>query len=264
MIYAPLGSTANKHGRIIGDNITGGCEEFDGVVGTMIFKVLNLTVAKTGLTEQDARACGFRVATSLTPCLDHVHFYPGGKFLMIKIIAEQESGRFLGAQIIGPGDAAKRVDVLAAALQNQMTLRDIANLDLGYSPPYSHAMECVIQAANHARNRIDGLAHVMNADQVQQKLLQEDLLLLDVREQKEAESNPIFCEAVKNIPLTSLRYRLDEIPKNKPIVCCCAQGTRSYEACLILQANHFDSVYYLDGGLRIWRSFFRDKKECYS
>ncbi len=252
-IFTPMGTIANRHGRIIGNNVTGDNEAFPGIVGTVIVKALNVNIAKTGLTEDSARKKGMDVETSITPCQNHVHFYPGNKFFLIKMTADRESGRFLGAQLVGPGDIDKRVDVLATAIQFGATLQQTANLDLCYSPPFSHALDGLAHAANNTRNRIDKSAAAISAQQILECIEKSENppILLDLREEKEAENNPITIGNVINIPLSELRKRINELPRDIDIVCCCTQGVRSYEAMLLLKGEGLDNISFIDGGLKM-------------
>lgn len=252
-LFAPLGSTANRHGRVIGDNVTAGRDVFPGIVGTMVFKSMNMNIAKTGLTETRARELGYDAVTSITPCQNRVHFFPGNQDFLLKLVAERESQRLLGGQLVGPGDVTKRVDILATALRFGATLPDVANLDLGYSPPFSMAMDGVIHAANTTRNQIDGAIRVVNPDALRERLAQEEpLVLLDVREAGEVAKMPVGDERITHIPLSELRSRTGELPKDTEIVCLCAKGTRAYEAGLTVLGAGFSNVAFLDGGIRIW------------
>ncbi len=251
--YAPLGSTANRHGRIIGDNVTGGQDTFPGIVGTTILKVLNMNVGMTGLTEKQAMELGFEVLTSFIPSLDHAHFYPGGKDLLIKLVSESKGGRLLGAQIFGSGEVTKRIDVLATALRFQANVYDIANLDLGYSPPYSQAMEGVVHAANTIRNRLETRIPMSSPTQAHERIKEnKGFVILDVREAQETEKKPIPNEHVVTIPLSELRARMHELPKDAEILCVCQVGTRGYEAGVTLKGEGFEKVAYLAGGFRVW------------
>ena len=252
-VYAPLGSTANRHGRVIGANVTGGRDTFPGVVGTTILKSMNVNIARTGLTVRQAVSRGFDPVASITPCLDRVHFYPGNKSFLLKLVANKSDGRLLGAQLAGPGDVAKRVDLLAASLHFRASLQDISNLDLSYSPPFSHALDGVVHAANTTRNRIDGsVCAVSGADMHDGTAPEDELILLDVRETVEAGKSPLCGERVRHIPLSELRKRLGELPRDAGFLCLCQQGTRGYEAGLILMGEGFSRVYFFDGGLRAW------------
>ena len=112
-VYAPMGSTANKHGRIIADHITGRKSRFPGILGTGICKVLDLKIARTGLSEGEARSQGYNIETIICPGPDRPHYYPGSNSVITKLIAEKKTGKLLGAQIMGLGDIAKRIDIAA-------------------------------------------------------------------------------------------------------------------------------------------------------
>lgn len=252
-VYVPLGSTANKHGRIIGDNVTGGNERFKGVVGTTIFKIFEYTVGCTGLTEKMAREMGYSVVTCLAPGLDIAHYYPGHALIMTKLVADKKTGRILGAQIIGPGDVDKRLDVVVTSIMHGATAQDIADLDLGYAPPYANAIDNIAHAANIIRNKIDGLAKSITPIEVKEKMERgEDFILLDVRTPSEVEKSAINDARVKYIPLGMLRTRLSELPKDKEIITFCAISQRGYEAQRILDGYGYNNVKFMDGGLSAW------------
>jgi NADPH-dependent 2,4-dienoyl-CoA reductase/sulfur reductase-like enzyme len=146
--YVPLGSTANKQGRVAGANAAGMSCTFDGVAGTAVAKVFGLEVARTGLTEKEARDKGLDVGLSSIRTTDHADYYPGATDLHVKLILEQKTGRLLGGQLIGAKGAAKRVDVLAAALSAKMTVDDLTRVDYSYAPPYASAHDALLVAAN--------------------------------------------------------------------------------------------------------------------
>jgi len=253
-VYLPLGSTANKHGRVIGDNVTGGKSTFPGVVGTTIFRVFDFNVAKTGLTEKQAIEMGYEPLTAVISSPDRLHNFPGQKPIRVKIVADKATGKLLGAQVIGPGAVDKRIDVFATALHFGATIDDLANLDLAYAPPYSIAMDAVIVAANVARNKRDGLVVNISVSEVKQKLERgDDFIILDVRTPREfAKRGYIPDERVINIPIDDLRESLDKLPKDKEIVTVCQTGTRSYEAARILMGAGFKNVKNMEGGMAYW------------
>ncbi len=154
-ISVPLGTHANKQGRIAGINLGGGYATFPGVVGTAVTKVCDLEVARTGLREADAEAAGFRFVTATVESTTRAGYYPGAKPIITKLIAERRSGRLLGAQIVGREGAAKRIDVLATALWNDMTVEDIAGLDLSYAPPFAPVWDPVLIAARKAWDAVE-------------------------------------------------------------------------------------------------------------
>jgi NADPH-dependent 2,4-dienoyl-CoA reductase/sulfur reductase-like enzyme len=148
--YIPLGTTANKQGRVAGSNAAAQPCTFEGVAGTAVAKVFGLEVARTGLTEREARDKGFDVGMSSIQTADHARYYPGATELHIKLLLDRKSGRLLGGQFIGGQGAAKRVDVLAAALSAKMTVDDLTRVDYSYAPPYASVYDATLIAANVA------------------------------------------------------------------------------------------------------------------
>ena len=145
-VYIPLGTTANKQGRVAGANAAGRRERFPGIVGTAVTQVFSLEVARTGLSLAEARAAGFTPATTYTRTFSHAR-YLGGKEVFVKLIADRSSGRLLGAQMAGEEGVGKRIDILATALHARMTVEQIAWLDLSYAPPFSTVWDPVLMAA---------------------------------------------------------------------------------------------------------------------
>ena len=148
--YIPLGTTANKQGRVAGTNAAGGEAVFKGVVGTAVAKVFDLQVARTGLTEVQARSEGFDVAAVKIKASTKAHYMPGHAPLFVKLVFEKDSHRLLGGQMIGPEGVAKRIDVIAAALHGGWTTYQLAELDLAYAPPFSPVWDPILVAANVA------------------------------------------------------------------------------------------------------------------
>ncbi|MFI6067417.1 FAD-dependent oxidoreductase [Micromonospora sp. NPDC051227] len=154
-VHMPLGTHANKQGRVAGINIGGGYATFTGVIGTAVTKVCDLEVGRTGLREREAAAAGFEFVSVIAESTNRAGYYPGSRPMTVKLIAERPSGRLLGAQIVGWSEAAKRIDTLAVALWNGMTVDDMTQLDLGYAPPYAPVWDPVLIAA---RKAVDALA----------------------------------------------------------------------------------------------------------
>lgn len=144
--YVPLGTTANKQGRVAGENATGGRARFQGIVGTAATRVFDLELARTGLSEAQARAAGFKPRAALARAHSRAR-YLGGREMMVKLIADPASGRLLGAQMAGAEGVAKRLDVFATALQARMTVEQVAQLDLSYAPPFAPVWDPVLVAA---------------------------------------------------------------------------------------------------------------------
>ncbi len=253
--YAPMGSTANKHGRIIGNNLAGWNSTFSGICGTGVCNILGFNVARTGITERDAKHEGLEVLTSLCPAPDKPHYMKDAKLIHLKMVAERYSGRLLGVQILGPGEVLSRVDTAAAILKARGTVDDIFETDMAYAPPYSPALDNLIVAANVIQNKRDGLIRAYSPAQVKDKLEKgEDFIFLDVRTPKELEQMRLPYENVVHIPLGMVRKKAEDLPRDKEIVCLCKISLRGYEAAKILEAEGFDSdkIWLLDGGLLAW------------
>jgi NADPH-dependent 2,4-dienoyl-CoA reductase/sulfur reductase-like enzyme len=153
-VVVALGTHANKQGRVAGTNIAGGHVAFGGVLGTAITRFQGVEIARTGLTELEAAAAGFDAIGVTTEALSKAQYYPGAEPMKIKILAERGSGRLLGAQIVGGEGSGKRIDVLATALWNGMTVAEVGGMDLSYAPPFSPVWDPVLLAAGKAASRI--------------------------------------------------------------------------------------------------------------
>lgn len=145
-VYFPLGTTANKQGRVAGDNAAGGRARFAGIVGTAAVKVFSLELARTGLSLSQAREAGFAARSATIRAAEHAR-YLGGKDITVKLVADRASGRLLGAQMVGSAGVAKRIDVCATALHARMTVEELGQLDLSYAPPFSTVWDPVLIAA---------------------------------------------------------------------------------------------------------------------
>jgi NADPH-dependent 2,4-dienoyl-CoA reductase/sulfur reductase-like enzyme/rhodanese-related sulfurtransferase len=252
-VFVPMGSTANKQGRIIADNIMGLREKFKGILGTAVVKILDYNVAKTGLTERQAREAGFDVVTALNPSMDSAHYYPTHKPMLLKLIADRKTGRLLGLQAVGPGETVKRADVLATALDFGATVEDLPSFDLGYAPSYSTAIDIAAHAANILRNKISGIAKALPSSEVKRKIERgEDFIWLDVRSPAEHREKRIEDPRIRLIPLGMLRQRLHELPRDGEIITFCKISLRGYEAQTILNGAGYKDVTFMDGGIDAW------------
>jgi len=249
--YIPLGSTANKEGRVAANNICGINDSFPGVLGSSICKVFDYSVARTGLSEKQARDEGYDVVTCLTPAPDKPHFLPTARPLFLKLIADKKTRKVLGAQATGLGVADRRIDIVATALTTGMTVDMLAQLDLSYAPPYSPAMDNLLTAANVLRNKMDGhMDGITPAKVYEMYQKKEEFIFLDVRTPAEIEQMSI--EGTTNIPLGALRNRLDELDKSNAIIAFCKISLRGYEAALILKGAGFKNLKVMDGGILMW------------
>ena len=154
-----LGTHANKEGRVAGINLGGGYATFPGIVGTAVSRICELEVARTGLKESHAREAGFEYVTTIVDSKTRAGYYPGKRPIKTKMIVERRSGRLLGAQIVSEEGAAKRIDVLATALWNEMTVDEMLNVDLSYAPPFAPVWDPVLIAARKAWELVEETTH---------------------------------------------------------------------------------------------------------
>ncbi len=248
----PMGSAANKEGRAAGANALGRRIAVKGFTGTIIVKVFDLTVAKTGLSEREALAEGYSTLALYVDPSHHAGYYPGAKPLSIKTVTDRDSGRILGAQVIGEEGVDKRIDVLATAIYHHMNLEDLLNLDLAYAPPYSAARDPVIIAGALGQNYYQGDWNPITPHQLKEKMNSgEDIALIDVRNRLElAKRGPL--PGATHIPIDLLRRELEKLDPDKETILYCAQGLRSYLGNRILAIKGFKRVRTLSGGLDNW------------
>jgi NADPH-dependent 2,4-dienoyl-CoA reductase/sulfur reductase-like enzyme len=153
-VYVPLGTTANKQGRVAGENIAGGGATFKGIVGTAVFKTFDLEVGRTGITEKEAIFEHIDYITNVIEHISRAHYYPGVSKILVKLVADRNTGRLLGAQMAGREGVSKRIDILATAITVGMSLEEIAKLDLGYAPPFGPVYDPVLVAAEQLRKKV--------------------------------------------------------------------------------------------------------------
>jgi NADPH-dependent 2,4-dienoyl-CoA reductase/sulfur reductase-like enzyme/rhodanese-related sulfurtransferase len=249
--WIPLGSTANKQGRVAAMNICGREDRFPGVSGSTVCKVFDFAAGCTGLSEHAAKAQGYDVITACAPGPDKAHYMPSSQSILIKLIVEKNTGRILGFEGAGPGDLSKRIDVAAMAIAAGMTADDLANADLCYAPPFAPAMDAIITAANVARNKLAGDMNGISAEELKSWMdTGRDFFLLDVRSPDEYET--VRIPGATLIPLGALRGRIDEVPRDRDIVCFCKISLRGYEAATMLQGAGYKQVRVLEGGVVMW------------
>jgi NADPH-dependent 2,4-dienoyl-CoA reductase/sulfur reductase-like enzyme len=153
-VHVALGTHANKQGRVVGTNIGGGYATFPGVVRTAVSRVCALEIARTGLLEADAERAGFAFVTARVESTTRAGYFPGAEPITVKVLAERRTGRLLGGQIVGQEDSGKRIDAMAVALWNEMTVEEITALDLGYAPPFSPVWDPVLITARKAADAV--------------------------------------------------------------------------------------------------------------
>ncbi len=252
-VFAPMGSTANKHGRIIGENLCGGHAVFKGVLTTAVAQIHSLTVGKTGLTERDVKQLGYDYITVMVAGHDKPHYMPGAKLITIKLIVEASTRKVLGMQAVGEGDVSKRVDVVATLLTMGGTVEDLFDIDLSYAPPYNSPIDNVAVAANAVMNKLSGKLKGISSLEAKSKMTSSDTIFLDVRSPEECKQlRLVGPKNIKYIPLGQLRNCLSELQKDDEIVAFCKISLRGYEAECILEGAGFENIKVLEGGIISW------------
>ena len=247
--HIPLAGPANKQGRIAADNICGILSKYSGTQGSAVLKIFDMTVAVTGITEAAAAAGNLSYDKVFTFSGSHAGYYPGGRDMSVKTIFEKETGKILGAQIVGYDGVDKRCDVFAVAIRAGLTAYDLVELELGYAPPFSSAKDPVNFAGYVIENLLTGKMKQFHWHYIAALPRTGEVTLLDVRTPFEYGGGHI--DGFINIELDSLRENLGQLDKSKPIYVHCRSGLRSYIACRILTQNGFD-CYNLSGGYRLY------------
>ena len=245
----PLAGPANKQGRIAADNICGRESYYHGAQGSSVLKLFDMTAAATGLSEKAAAAAGLSYDKVVTFSASHAAYYPGASNMTIKTVFDKESGKILGAQIVGFDGVDKRIDVIAAAIRAGMAGEDLEELELAYAPPFSSAKDPVNMAGYVIENVRHGLVRQYHWHDVKDLPRDGSAILLDTRTPSEYERKHI--EGTVNISLDELRGRIGELDRSKPVYVNCFSGLRSYIACRILSGYGF-TCYNLSGGFRFY------------
>ncbi len=255
-IYRPLGSTANKMGRIAGDQITGGDLVFQGGLGTGIFKVFDMAVAQTGLTEKEAKREGYEVAICHNIKPDKPE-YCHGQDMLIKAVADKKTGKVLGVQIIGKSGVDKRIDVFVTAITFGAKAEDLVHLDLAYAPPFSTTKDPVMYTGMILDNILRRGRKLITADELQDRIQKgEAMQLIDAREARQFQQTHIA--GAVNIPQERLRTVLDSLNKESITVTYCNKGVTGNAAQNILLNHGFEQVYNLSGG---YKNFAKNSKQ---
>ncbi len=254
-VLAPFGDLANLQGRVAGQNVVlGNRATFPGTFQTGVCKVFDYTVGSTGLSETAARKLGYDdIVCTVFAGLDKPPFM-GAKLLVMKMVADAKTGRLLGAQCVGPGDASKRIATAAMALHGGLTVTDLTNADLPYAPPFSPALDPLITTAHVLENKMLGRMTGISCAEVKAKLdAGEDVFLLDVRGPDEFEAMRLDVGETL-IPLGALRSRMDELPADKDaeIIAYCKISLRGYEAACLLAGHGYTNVKVMEGGVLAW------------
>ena len=262
--FVPLGGPANRQGRLAADQIAtnqgsdvfaGKHSDYRGSQGTSIVRVFDLAAGMTGVSEKTMARLNKRRGTDYDVVSahpnNHAGYYPGATPITIKLIYEKPSGRVLGAQAIGKQGIDKRIDVIAMAIQMGATVYNLEQAELCYAPPFGSAKDPVNMLGFMAANTLRGLTTPVHADELQKLLADSGATLVDVRTAPEVAAGSI--PSAIHVPLEELRGRLDEIPRDRPVIAYCKVGQRGYFAERILRQNGFADVRNLSGGYVTWK-----------
>ena len=230
-----LAGPAARQARVAVNAIFGREDAYRGTLGTAIVKFFEMAAGMTGANEKALKAAGRRYAKVYLRPPAHAAYYPGATPLAIKLLYDPEGGLLLGAQAVGREGVERRIDIFAAALRHRLSVRDLAELELCYAPPYGSVRDPVNLAGLAALNTVEGLVTHVHWDG-----LSGDEILLDVRNGLEAGKAPV--PGALHIPLDELRGRLAEIPKGRTVAVFCVSGHRSYIAGRMLAQRGFNAV----------------------
>ncbi|HEO8421193.1 FAD-dependent oxidoreductase [Niallia sp. FSL W8-0635] len=256
-LYRPLGSTANKMGRIAGDVITGGTLEHRGILGTGILRVFDLAVGQTGMNETEALEEGYdiEILHNIKPARAE---YLGGKELIIKAIADRKTGRILGVQIVGQEGVDKRIDVFVTAITFKAKAEDLFHLDLAYAPPFSTTKDPVMYTGMALQNAIEKKNKLITPSELTDRMEKgEEIQVIDTRATKQYQVSCV--ESAINIPLGELREKSKEINPNLPTITYCNSGVTGNAAQNVLRNLGFTDIYNLSGGNKNYQHYRKNK-----
>ncbi len=259
--YAPLGSLANREGRVVGDNMAGIVSRFKGTVGSFIMKAFDRCIAATGLTYEAALAEGFDADYALTAPADRAHFYPGEAIAVFQLVFDRTSRRVLGLQGFGVmnDSISVRIDTAAVMITSGAVIEDFRDAEMAYAPPFSAAVDSINAAAFVADNLCAGRLRKLDMDRflawMEDFSLEPDWMALDIRHPLEAD--PFVEKFGKDrwlaIPYIEMRERYNEIPDDRTLIILCDAGTRSYEVQIFLDHIGKNNTMVLSGGFNVVR-----------
>ncbi|MDM7202700.1 MAG: FAD-dependent oxidoreductase [Thermodesulfobacteriaceae bacterium] len=258
-LVMPMGSLANKQGRVIGTNIAGGFATFRGTVGAFIMKCFDLAVGGVGLTYAQAKEEGFSPLYALNNQTERSHFYPEAQYAYYALIFDQRNRQVLGFQGVGPftDGTLARIHALSSILPKKPLIEDLIDLELAYAPPFNSPLDPIHDTAQVAENLLNGLFQTIEWEEVIKRLKTEDAntLIIDLRHPKEAEYMLKRYKNVVNILYQEIRAKLDMVPRDKEIILICNSSRRSYEVARFLKSEGYEKVYVPLGGISFPRKW---------
>ena len=251
-VYRPLGSTANKTGRIAGDVLSGGTLEYRGNLSTGIFKLFDMTIASTGLSEKEALGEGYEIEICHNIKPDKPSYFHG-KEMVIKAIADKITQKLLGVQIVGYDGVDKRIDVFATLITYGAKVEDLFYLDLAYAPPFSTTKDPVHYTGMILDNALNKNRPIITAKEAQELVKKgEKIQIVDARVNKQYDESHV--DTAVNMPHSKLRSELETLDKDVLTITYCNKGVTGNAAQNILINHGFKKVYNLSGGHKFYKA----------
>ncbi len=255
-----LAGPAQKQARSVADHINGMRIDNRGYIGSSVIKVFDYNGASTGLTEAAIKDRKLNITYDTVEMIpaDRVGLIPESRPVHFKLIFEVPTGRVLGAQAIGKGEVAKRIDVIATVIKFGGTIDDLKDLELCYAPPFGTAKDITNFAGYIATNLLNDDFRQVHFTEARE-LVEKGAFIIDVRERNEYELSHLNTSV--NIPMSEIRERINEVPKDRPVYIHCKSGQRSYNVCLLLKHLGFDNIYNISAGYMgiSFFEYFNDK-----
>lgn len=245
-VRIPLAGPANRQGRIAAENALGGHHPYNGAIGTSVVRVFEAVAGMTGLSLKQARAAGINADAVVVHKEHHTSYYPGAETVTALLVYDRKTGVVLGGQTAGYKGADKRLDVIATATAAKLTISDLADIDLAYSPPIGTANDAINMAAYTAENRQSGFSPSVTASELDDFLADKNPVYLDVRDIFAFEKSHI--QGAMHIPLELLSQQLTDLPANRPIVVYDETGKKGHQALRTLRGAGFNDVTNISGG----------------
>lgn len=245
-VRIPLAGPANRQGRIAAENILGGKHAYRGSIGTSIVRVFDAVAGITGLSLKQARKAGIAADAVVVHKEHHTSYYPGSEPVTVQLVFNRETGVIVGGQTCGYKGADRRLDVIAMAVANKLTIGDLADMDFAYSPPLGTANDAINMAAYVAENKISGFSPSITVSELDEFVEGKSPVYIDLRDTFAFEKSHI--QGALHVPLEMLSTKMDLLPKDRPIILYCVSGKISHQALRMLAGAGFKDVTNISGG----------------
>ncbi len=246
-VHLPLGSMANRQGRVVGDNLAGRKSRFQKVAGSCCLKVFDMTVSFCGVSKDFAKSAGLDYSEIWISYTDKAHYYPESEKVFAKMIYTKSDGKLLGFQAVGKDDSVvKSVDVFGNLVKFNNSIQRLLNLEFAYAPPYASPLDILyVMGAAAINQELDEINSVNPLSSL------EGYTVVDVRTPSEVKDFALEAEGVITIPFDQIHQRVQEIPLHNPVLVVCARGTRSAEVVRLLKNRGNNNCCYLGGGIQM-------------